>query len=104
MRGVHLEDVIGRRDDELIFMGDEERRQAVDQLGDVGHRHLVCMAIEDVERQPGQHRVAHGRGLAELMRRVGFAARPVPRAPFVYDQLDAMRLVNLAHRRPMVVD
>jgi hypothetical protein len=59
VRHEHLEHVESRRNDELVFMGQEQRVQTVDQLGDIRHRDFISMTIERVQRQTGKKRIAH---------------------------------------------
>ena len=62
------------------------------------------MPLEDVERQPGQQRIAHRGLLPEEMRGGNCGARAVPRAPLVDDQLHAMLPIDLRHHVPVIRD
>jgi hypothetical protein len=77
---------------------------AIDELRDVGHRHLVGVSMEGVERHPGQHGVAHCRLLPQQMRRVQFTAGFIPCPPFVDHEFDAMLPVEFAHDGPVIGD
>jgi hypothetical protein len=46
---VHPEHVVGRRQDQLLFVRHDHRLQDVDHLRDVGHAYAVGVASEDVQ-------------------------------------------------------
>ena len=104
VRRILLEDVKRRRRDELVFVGEEQRMEAVDELRDVRHRDLFRMTMKGVERQRGQQRIPHRRLLAEEVRRIDGSAGLVPRAPFIDDELQAAAAIELAHHRPVARD
>ena len=104
VRRVHLEDVEVRRRAEAVLAGQEERVEIVDELGDVGHDDLVGVAVERVEGQGRDERVAHGRHLAEEIGRVDLRPSLVPGAPLVDGQLDPVSGIDLGHGRPMLGD
>ena len=62
---VHGENVKIGRGDELVLVGQEQRVDVVHQLRRGGHRHLVGMAIEDIESQSSGERIAHRDLLSE---------------------------------------
>src|SRR5579871_975962 len=80
VRQIHLEDMVGRRNNELILLSQHQRVDAVDRLRDVGDGDLLGVALEDVERDAGKQRIAHGRLLGEvvLRRELGTLAVPCP--------------------------
>lgn len=55
------------------------------------------MAVEDVQRQPGEQRVAHRRLLPEQVAGMNLCALTVPGAPLVDDELHLMAAIQLAH-------
>ncbi len=97
-RHVHLEDVVGRREDHLLLVRDDHRLQHVDHLRDVGHPHAVGMAGEDVQVERGQDGVAQA-VLLDQEARVAAGQRRVPGAPLVDDQRDLLLRVVLVHDR-----
>ena len=104
MRHIHLEDVEGGRDRELVLLRQHQRVDAVDRLRHVGHSHLVRMLLEDVQRDAGQQRVAHGGLLRQVVLRAELRALAVPRTPLVHHQLHLRlaRLLRVAHGRVVV--
>jgi hypothetical protein len=96
MRCVHFEDVKGRSEHELVFVRDEQRLKAVDELSDIRHRYLISVPMKRVQVQTRQHCIADGRLLTQEVRVVRLCAGLIPGAPFIDDQLDAMLPVNFA--------
>ncbi len=78
--------------------------KAVHELRDVRHRDLVGVAVEGVERESCQHRVANGGLLPEEVGGVHVGGHLVPRAPLVHHQLDPLLAVALAHHLPVAGD
>ena len=54
--GVEIENMANRGDDEAVFVSEIETVEAVDELGAIGHDHLVGVTVEYVER----HRTEDG--------------------------------------------
>ena len=90
VRHIHLEDVEGGRDAELVPLRQHQRVDAVDGLRDGGDGDLVRVALEDVQRDAGQQRVAHGGLLRQVVSVAERCALAVPRAPLVHHQLDGV--------------
>jgi hypothetical protein len=67
VRQVHLEDVEGRSDGELVSLREHEGVEAVDGLCNGGDGDLFGMALKDVECDAGQQRIAHGGLLGEVV-------------------------------------
>ena len=88
MGQVHLEDVEGGCDGELVALREHEGVDAVDGLGDVGDGDLVGVALEDVEGDAGEQGIAHGGLLGEVVLGGELGALAVPGAPLVDDELD----------------
>jgi hypothetical protein len=84
---VHLEDVEGGGDGELVALREHEGVDAVDGLGDGGDGDLVCVALEDVEGDAGEQGVAHGGLLGEVVLGGELGSLAVPGAPLVDDEL-----------------
>ena len=76
----------------------------IDQLRGVRHDHFLRMAVEDVQRDAGDQRIAKSRVVSPKV--TGMDARVcfVPRAPFVDNKLDHMLLVDLAHDLPVIAN
>ena len=55
---VHLEHVVGRRQDHLIVLGQHHGLQDVDRLGDVGHLDPLAVLVEYVQRRARHQRIA----------------------------------------------
>lgn len=87
VREVHLEDVEGGGDGELVFLREHERVDAIDRLGDVGHGDFISVALKDVERNPGEEGIAHGGLLGEVIGGAEFGSLAIPGAPFIDHQL-----------------
>ncbi len=85
---VHLEDVEGGSDGELVFLREHQGVNAVDGLRDGGDGDLVGVALEDVEGDAGEEGVAHGGLLREVVLRGELGALAVPGSPLVDDELD----------------
>ena len=64
---IHLEYMKIWRDDEFVSGSQKERVKVIDELRDVGHRNFIGMAVENIERQRRNQRIAHRRGLTEKM-------------------------------------
>ena len=106
MGQVHLEDVEGGGDGELVSLGEHEGVDAVDGLGDGGDGDLVGVALEDVEGDAGEQGIAHGGLLGEVVAGAERGSFAVPGAPFVDDELDVglTGLGGLRHGGPVVGD
>ena len=97
---VQVKDVVGGREHHLRAVGEDDGLQDVDGLGDVGHAHAVGVLVEQVQRQRGDHGVAHG---VLLVEEAGVRAglHVVPGAPLVHHERDALLRVVLVHDRAM---
>ena len=63
MRRVHLKNVVHRRSDETVFVREEQRIQAIDQLRAIRHCDFVRMPIKNIQSHRAEHRVpVPGRG------------------------------------------
>ena len=65
MIGVHLKYMTRRSDTEPILMRQEQRLQAIHQLRDICHADFVGVTVEDIQRETGEHGIAHRVLLAE---------------------------------------
>ena len=83
VNGVHLEYVVGRRENHLVAFSQYHRLQYVDYLRDVAHAEAVCIFVENVECGACQECVAEGVLLIEVS---GDSAWLLvgPDAPFVH--------------------
>ena len=98
---VQVKHIVGRGQDHLSLLGEDDGLQHVDRLGDVGHVHPIAVLVEDIQRNGGDHRVAHGVLLVEEAGiRAGLHLKPG--APLVHDQADALVGVVLVHDRGVV--
>ena len=97
-RHIHLEDVVGRRQNHLLLVGQDHRLQDVHHLRDIGHAHAVGMPGEDVQVQRSQDRVAHAVLLGQEAR-IGAGQRRVPGAPFIDHESDFLLRIVLVHHR-----
>jgi hypothetical protein len=104
MRSEHGENMTDRCDAEFVSVSEVKTVEAVDELCAIGHSHLLRMAIEKIERHPGENGIAQCGHLFEEVAGSGFRAGAVSRAPLVDDQFDAMRGVEFAHNLPVFVD
>ena len=101
---VHLEYVIDGGYCKLIAHRNEGRVNVIDQLSGVCHGDLIGVAIENVEGNAGNQRIAESRPVGEQIARVNGWIRIVPGAPFVDHELHAMLSVDLAHDLPVISD
>ena len=101
---VHLEDVEGGGEGELVLLREHEGVDAVDGLCDVGDGDLVGVALEDVQGDAGEECVAHGGLLGEVVVGAEFGALAVPGAPLVDDEFHLGLAGGVAHGGPVVGD
>ena len=95
--------MIGRREEHVRAVGEDDGLQDVDRLREVRHDDAPGVAVENVQRQRRDHRVAHG---VLLIEEAGVRAGldVVPAAPFVDDQADAVLGVVAVHNGQMAAD
>ena len=101
---VHLEDVEGGGEGELVLLREHEGVDAVDGLGNVGDGDLIGVALEDVQGDAGEECVAHGGLLGEVVVGAEFGALAIPGTPLVDDELDLGLVGGVAHGGPVVGD
>src|SRR5882724_3609048 len=99
---VHFEHMADRRNYEAIFVSEIQTVQAVDELRAVGHVKLAGVAIENIESHGAEHRVPQRWSLLEDVPWRCFTAWPVPRAPLVHDEFDAVLSIELTHDLPVL--
>src|SRR5882724_10771422 len=104
MRRVKLEYVADWRYAEFVLMRQIKTVQAIDQLCAIRHRNLGGMPVEGVQSHGAEYRIAQSGHLFEKMARHSLAARPVPRTPLIYHQLDLVLRVEFSHDLPMSFD
>ena len=80
MRGIHGKYMAHRRDAKPVFVSQIQAIETIDELGAVGHGHLLRMTVEDVQGHSTEHRVPQSRELFQLVAWSYFAAGAIPAA------------------------
>src|SRR5882672_10801707 len=89
---------------EAIFVSEIQTVQAVDELRAVGHVKLAGVAIKNIQSHGAEHRVPQRWSLLEDVPWRCFAPGPVPRAPLVHDEFDAVLSIELTDDLPVSQD
>jgi hypothetical protein len=89
---------------EPILYGHEQCVDVVNQLCIVCHRHFIGVAVEYVERDTGDKRIAKPRVVPKQVTGSDARVGIVPCAPLVHHQFDVMLGVNLADDLPVIVN
>ena len=104
MRRIHFKDVKIRRYRELVFVGNEQRMDCIDELCHVRHDDLVSMAIEGVQGEPGNDSITDCSRIPEQVTRRQHRILGMPRTPLIHNQFDAMLWIGLTHHGPVLLD
>src|SRR6266851_4728560 len=98
---VHFEHMADGRNYEAIFVREIQTVQAVDELCAVGHVKLAGVPIKNIQSHRAEHRVPQRWSLFEDVAWRCFASGPVPWAPLVHDEFDAVLSIEFAHDLPV---
>ena len=98
---IHLEDMVGRGEQHLLALGEDHGLEHIDGLCDVAHAHAFTVAVEYVQIQGSDQRVAQTVLLVEEAR-IRARLNMMPGAPFVDDQGDALLGVVPIHDGPVI--
>ena len=83
MRRIHVENVTDRRNTELVLVRKVQAIQTINELSTICHGYLLGVLMKNVESHCTEKSIPQSRGLFQDVAGSHFAARPVPRTPFV---------------------
>ena len=94
MDGKHLEDMIRRGQDHPVILGQDDRLQHIDQLGDIGHPDTVAVVVEQIQVDRRHDGIADGVLLIKKTR-IGARLDIIPGSPLIDDQADFFLWVKI---------
>ena len=100
---VHLEYIVGRREQHFRAVCQDHGLEHVDDLGDVGHFDAVGIFVEHVQGKGCHESIAHGVLLVQVAVDRSRLFVP-PSAPFVHHQADLLLRVVFVHDLDMFFD